>query len=458
MKLTDPIKWITTNFYVPELSGPVTLAPYQVAALREALSVDSNGLYNYSTVLWSDIKKSIKSTIAAAVGLYLAYRQPWSSIRVVANDLKQADSRVMEYMRRAVTLNPHMSGAKVKPSGYKITLPNNSVIEAVPIDPAGEAGGNDDLVIFSELWAAKHKAIIQMWSEMTLSPMKYGKSLRWVETYAGYRGESPLLEELYDQARIKDKLPDLKTSPVYIDRMSRLFALWNTTPRLRWQTDKYYAQEATSLVPEEFNRLHRNQWASPVERFLDSMIQWDKCKQSIPLFDDSEPIILAADAAVSNDSFGLVGISAYDEGKYAIRFVQEWKPPKGGKIQFHGPGSPDAVIRQLCQEHNIVQLSYDPYQLHSLAQLLTDDNIVACIEFGQGAPRLTADKNIYDAIINRTLAHDGNAQLREHVENANRQADKDSHKLRIIKRSPKMKIDLLVAASMGLYVAQQVGL
>ena len=37
---------------------------------------------------------------------------------------------------------------------YKTSLPNNTIIEAIPIDPAGEAGGNDDLIIFSELWAA----------------------------------------------------------------------------------------------------------------------------------------------------------------------------------------------------------------------------------------------------------------------------------------------------------------
>lgn len=445
---------------MPELKGPVALAPYQIAALREAIRTDSSGLYIYSTVLWSDIKKSIKSTIAAAFGLYIAYRHPWSSVKVVANDLKQADSRVMEYIRRAVELNPDMAGAKVKPSGYKITLPNRSVIEAIPIDPSGEAGGNDDLIIFSELWAAKQKAALQMWTEMTLSPMKYGKSLRWVETYAGYRGESPLLEQLYDQANVKDGVPVLKDSPVYANRTNRLFALWNTTPRLDWQTDEYYAQESAVLVPEEFRRIHKNQWASPVERFLDSMIQWDECFDTLPPLDPNEPMILAADAAVSNDSFGLIGISAHPtvDNHHAIRFVQEWKPPKNGKIQFHGPGSPDAVIRRLCKKYNIVQLSYDPYQLHSLAELLTVDNIVACITFGQGPPRLTADKNIYDAIINRTLSHDGNSSLRNHVENASRQPDKDSKKLRIVKRTGKMKIDLLVASSMALYTAQQVGL
>ena len=445
---------------MPELNGPVTLAPYQIAALREAVKVDSNGLYIYSTVLWSDIKKSIKSTIAAAFGLYIAYRHPWASVKVVANDLKQADSRVMEYMRRAVELNPDMQSAKVKPSGYKITLPNRSVIEAIPIDPSGEAGGNDDLIIFSELWAAKQKAALQMWTEMTLSPMKYGKSLRWVETYAGYRGESPLLERLYDEAKIRDKDPDLKDSPVYVNSVSRLFALWNERPRLDWQTDQYYAQESASLVPEEFNRIHRNQWASPVARFLDSMIQWDECADTLPELDPNEPMILAADAAVSNDSFGLIGISAHPsiEGHYAIRFIQEWIPPKNGKIRFHGTGSPDAVIRRLCKKYNIVQLSYDPYQLHSLAELLTADNIVACVSFGQTGPRLTSDKNIYDAIIGRTLAHDGNSSLRDHVENANRKPSEDGRKLRIVKRTPKLKIDLLVASSMALYIAQQVGL
>src|SRR6185295_9460826 len=153
---------------------------------KEAERKDASGQYVYSVIIWSDIKKSIKSSIAAAVALYRAEQVRYGSIKIVANDLKQADSRVAFYARRAMELNPaHFSSWKIKPSGYRIETPNHTVIEAIPVDPKGEAGGNDDLIIFSELWAANQTAAQRMWTEMTLSPTKYGYSQRWVETYAG---------------------------------------------------------------------------------------------------------------------------------------------------------------------------------------------------------------------------------------------------------------------------------
>src|SRR5687768_16855840 len=84
----DAVRWIQKHFYIPELHGPLVLAEYQQQVLREALSEDEEGLFNYSTVVWSDIKKSIKSTIAAAVVLYRAWQSEWGAHYVIANDLK----------------------------------------------------------------------------------------------------------------------------------------------------------------------------------------------------------------------------------------------------------------------------------------------------------------------------------------------------------------------------------
>ena len=72
----DPVSWIEKNFYIPEtrddpiLRGRLKLVDYQKDVIHEALGRDERGLYKYSIILWSDIKKSIKSTIAAAVNLY----------------------------------------------------------------------------------------------------------------------------------------------------------------------------------------------------------------------------------------------------------------------------------------------------------------------------------------------------------------------------------------------------
>src|SRR3990167_7438690 len=64
----DPVKWIEKNFFIPEtrndplLRGRLKLMPYQRDVVREALGQDAAGNYKYSIIVWSDIKKSIKST------------------------------------------------------------------------------------------------------------------------------------------------------------------------------------------------------------------------------------------------------------------------------------------------------------------------------------------------------------------------------------------------------------
>ena len=90
------MNWIETEFYIPEtrhdpvLHGRIGLQDYQRDALREALRKDENGNFLYSIIVWSDIKKSAKSTIAASVVLARAEQTEWGEFYIVANDLKIA--------------------------------------------------------------------------------------------------------------------------------------------------------------------------------------------------------------------------------------------------------------------------------------------------------------------------------------------------------------------------------
>lgn len=136
---------------------------YHKDVMREALSRDENGLYKYSIILWSDIKKSIKSTVAASVNLWGTEFSEWGERYIVANDLKQAFSRVYYYIDRAIKLNPKLT-KKYSTRGYRIASANGSFMEAIPIDPSGEAGSNADMITFSELWGANQKAQQTMWA------------------------------------------------------------------------------------------------------------------------------------------------------------------------------------------------------------------------------------------------------------------------------------------------------
>lgn len=459
----DPIAWIERHFYIPETRGPLVLAEYQRRGLRTALAVGDDGLYEYSTILWSDIKKSIKSTIAAAVVLWRAFQidaaEGWGSIYVIANDLKQADSRVFYYLKRAIRLNPQIAEhCKVRDGSYKVTLPNQTFIEAIPIDPSGEAGSNADMVVFSELWGAHSKAQAQMWTEATLPPNKFGRSFRWIETYAGVKGEAPILEQLYDQAvnhgrRLDDDLE------IYDNPSARLFCLWNTRPRLDWQSDAYYGQERGILLPSEFDRVHRNEWSDGgADKFIDITL-WDACAEPLPPLGPHEPCILAMDGSESDDSFPLLLISNHPEKVdcYAVRYCRIFTPPEPGVVLDDGPIEDE--VRRLVRTYAVRQLAYDRAFIGQLIRRLTTQSeggpapiMTESEKFNQGSDRLESDKFLYDLIVQRRLAHDpampGAVELRAHVANANKK--KDSHgRIRIVKRSPTLKIDAAVATGMG---------
>lgn len=455
--IPDPVEWIESNFYIPETGKPIQLQPYQSATIREALRRDANGLFVYGFILWGDIKKSAKSTIAGAVCLYLAWHYAWETARIVANDLKQADSRTFFYMERAIRLNP-MLMAQCAMRKYHISLPNNTSLDAIPVDPKGEAGGGDLITCFTELWAYKNEAAKRLWTETTLSPLKFGKSLRWGETYAGIDGESPILEQAYQtgvkEGRIVDVgIPGLE---LYANDSARMLTLWNTQPRCPWQTEAYYAQESAVLTDSEFNRVHGNQWATSSEAFVPPE-WWDACKTDVSPLQDGEPIVIAVDAGVTSDCFAVVAVSVIND-RPVIRAARVWIPPKGGKLAYSNPKNPHdmdypgGVIRHMANTYTVYEIAYDEYQLHHLMMSIASEEYVNVRAFPQGADRAVSDKRLYDLIKNRGIDHGGIPVLDQHVKNANRKPEDEKY-LRIVKRKPELKIDACVAASMAVHRA-----
>lgn len=395
---------------------------------------------------------------------------------VVANDLKQADSRVAHYIRRAIQLNPKLN-SRYKINGYRITSPNGSFIEAIPIDPSGEAGGNADQITWSELWGSNERAKEDMWTEQTIPPNKYGRAFRLIESYAGFMEESKLLYSLYElgvkQGHLlwPDKLYDVTDGvptplELYVNESAGMLCLWNTQPRCPWQTKEYYRSEEQILPPNQFRRIHRNQWVSSEEQFVPPE-WWASCKHTAnewPEYDKSrQSMVIGLDAGVSDDNFGLWMGCRHPQipDTTLIVYHKKWMPPNGGKIDFYGteedPG-PERVVEKLCKEYNVVCVTYDPTQLHDMTTRLAKKGIAWFKPFNQGQDRLIADGQYRDMIRERRIWHRGEPDLEEHINNSNAQVDSEERKIRIVKRSEKLKIDLTVAGSMGNHILHKLNL
>ena len=478
---TLPLDFLQSYFHIYDTETLLELYDCQTSAIAEALRQDANGNYIYDTVLWSWMKKSAKSTIVAAIADYVACTKDKARIRLIANDRKQADSRVGYYMRENIKIgarkgygNSELSdymqqfrqATKITPSGYTIEYPNGSIIEMVPIDPTGEAGGNDDLIIFSELWGWSSKAHQLMWVETTIAPTRWGKAQRWIDTYAGFTGESPILENLYTEVVKDDNRLDVIGNPECY-ATGKLFAVWCTKHHFKWQTPEYYASERQNLTDSQFRRLHLNEWIMPVDSFVQA--DWyDACVDSeIPPLGLHDEIVIALDAAVSSDCFAIVAVSrdrrypskftsdGYEAPDRLIkRYARAWTPPKNGKLAFWSDNpdeiTPTSELKRLIKTYNVVQVTFDPYQLEHFVNQLEHESDAWFSEFNQMGEREISDKQLYDMIREGRIAHDGRDEiLRSHVLNSAAKILNDDRKLRIVKKTDDRKIDLCVSLAMA---------
>jgi phage terminase large subunit-like protein len=159
------------------------------------------------------------------------------------------------------------------------------------------------------------------------------------------------------------------------------------------------------------------------------------------------PLVIALDAAKGGetnlpDCFAMVAVSRQGE-IVQVRYCGIWTP---NPVLDFEPIENELV--RLCQQFSVIEVAYDPYQLHDMATRLKKRGIANFREFSQGKDRLMADKQLQDLIMSRRIAHDGNPLLRQHIDNANiKKGGPDG--VRIVKRSPSLKVDAAVALSMA---------
>ncbi len=230
---------------------------------------------------------------------------------------------------------------------------------------------------------------------------------------------------------------------------------------------------------------------------------WDRCyDSSLPLYFDPQtyglqgskvPLVIGVDAATTGDHFAIVAVTRHPQRNQdvVVRAVRLWTPPPyGGQIEYKGP---EAFLRTLVvggcglghpytpdhkqidqrfktgecpacrdgafhQGYNVVMITFDPFQLTDMMQTLNRELGVWKREFSQQRERLISDKLLRDLIVNKRIWHACNPDdfnnplrpLRHHIGNAAAKIPKDEeNKLRIVKKSPDRKVDLVVALSMA---------
>lgn len=511
----DAAWWAHRHYYIPETGLPIQLAPHQVVFARMFADPGLRAsTYAYSTVKKSG-KTAFAGVCARytaefsgnnAEVYFIANDKEQAKDRAYES-AKTSIEKSPGFNRGRREL-PDQWRIIEKRATH---LPTGSFMQALAGDYEGAAGGNPTGTFWTELWAFTTERFIRLWDELTPVPTRE-RSFRFVETYAGFVDESKLLYSLFTRAvqqgdRLTrddlqkyadpgmDPWPFKDDPPFFLNQGAGTLAYWDRGPlaqtRMPWQRTQrglaYYQEQKETEREESYQRLHLNYWVSSVQTFIQPQ-QWAACaSQPVVPIPEKWPIVVAVDGSVSSDCTAVVGVCrepyVNDKGKVLaseeevrIVFARVWEPPRGGVIDLDDV---ENYLRAICggintipvldadkqplraryepyavfpHKRNIVEITYDAFQLHQMMTNLNNSMVVWCKSFNQASDREIADKQLYDLIMRKRIHHQ-NEFPAEFMHNAAAyeipETNKIQGRLRIVKKAPEMKVDPVVALSMA---------
>lgn len=139
-----------TAAFIDEISGTGKGKPWSLSKHQRTGLKNKTGCRHYAIRLWSEIKKSGKTFLAACKALKEAV-EPDSEVVCCANDLEQSTSRVFAVCRYA-NITPSWR-SRQRYSQMKSDSLTGASSKPFHRTIKGQAGGRQRLTIFDELWA-----------------------------------------------------------------------------------------------------------------------------------------------------------------------------------------------------------------------------------------------------------------------------------------------------------------
>jgi hypothetical protein len=255
----------------PESCEPFTLTDAERAFLKHAFELTADGRLKYPELVFSGPKKSGKTAFAAMMIIYVVRELGGSYAEgyCITNDYEQASGRVFQAASRIVEASPLLS-LDAKITSEKITfISTGATITAMSRDYVSAAGANPTISVFDELWGYTSERSRRLFDEMVPPPTR-ALALRLTVTYAGYEGESVLLEDLYKRGIAGQQI----ASDLYV--AGGLLMYWTNAFSAPWQTEEWREQMREQLRLNAYLRLIENRWVTTESTFIPTE-WWDQC-------------------------------------------------------------------------------------------------------------------------------------------------------------------------------------
>ena len=278
-----------------------------------------------------------------------------------ANDLEQAQGRVFQALKRIIEASPLLR-REAKIVANKITFPaTGAIITAIASDYAGAAGANPIICSFDELWGYTLERSNRLWDELVPPPTRK-IACRLTTTYAGFEGESKLLEDLYKRgleqpqigtdlvrrrrpADVLDARPGRAVADAGVDRADA-----RSTPAARLRPDDREPLRA-------FRRDLSSTWLTGT-RVASAPQSWPT-----PTYRSG----LASMPASRETSTAIVAVT-WDRGAGKARWSITGFSCRPRVSRSTSRADVEGTLLELKHRYRVREVRYDPYQMQSCAQ------------------------------------------------------------------------------------------
>lgn len=184
--------------------------------------------------------------------------------------------------------------------------------------------------------------------------------------------------------------------------------------------------------------------------------EWAACAKPTEILADKDIVTLGFDGGVVEDSTALVAVRVHDGH---IQLLGCWeKPEMPGKFHWEvDRRAVDAAVRTAMETYQVVGMFCDPALWESYVDAWSADwghrmkvkgNHARPLEFRMNRPTavVTALERFYQAVMAKTLSHDGSTVLTRHILNSKRRLGKSGMTIAKEHPSSPRKIDAAYAA------------
>ncbi len=447
---------ITKDSIAGHAGEDLVFRPWQRELTKQLFAVKADGTFRHRIGLVGLPRKNGKSAWLSAVALEsLVLGAQGGEIYSCAAEKEQAKI-VFNTAKEMVRLHPELSELLTV---YKDTIHNpktGSVYRALSSDAFSKEGLNPTLVCFDELHAQPNRELFDVMSlamGARIEPMLVAITTAGVKSDSS--GKDSVCFSLYEYGK--------KIALGEIDDPSFFFAWWEANndndyrSELSWREanpgfgDIVAADDFASAIlrtPEaEFKTKRLNIWTSTSDTWLPHG-SWDALADVREIPDGSD-VVLGFDGSFNGDCTAIVAVSV-GEIPHSMP-VAVWEKPDEADANWQIPVlEVEDAIRAAATRWQVLEIACDPYRWARTFQVLDDEGLPV-VTFPQTASRMTpATTRFFEAVVNKTITHDGDARLARHIGNAQLRTDNRGSRLAKEAKGSKRRIDLAVSSVMAL--------